>query len=131
VETPIGFTQHSNKINSQTIDKSIRVPYIMDMRVKKPYVARVVLTDDGGWHHIDILNNYSFVIDTLFHGTQVPDYVEERIALLRLCDVNKRKKGEKLGRRTSDGVLVMYLSYDEYVELKNLFKECENEKDSS
>jgi hypothetical protein len=25
----------------------------------------------------------------------------------------------------------MYLSYDEYVELKNLFKECKNEKDSS
>jgi len=131
VETPIGFMQHSNKINSQTIDKFIRVPYIMDMRVKKPYVARVVLTDDGGWHHIDILNNYSFVIDTLFHGAQVPDYVEERIALLRMCDVNKRKKGETLGRKTNEGILVMYLSYDEYVELKNLFKECKNEKDSS
>ena len=131
METPIGFMQNPNKINSQTIDKFIRVPYIMDMRVKKPYVARVVLTDDGGWHHIDILNNYSLVIDTLFHGAQVPDYVEERIALLRMCEVNKRKKGEKLGRRTSDGVLVMYLSYDEYVELKNLFKECKNEKDSS
>jgi len=131
VQTPIGFMQNPNKINSQTIDKFIRVPYIMDMKVQKPYVARVVLTDDGGWHHIDILNNYSLVIDTLFHGVQVPDYVEERIALLRLCEVNKRKKGEKLGRRTSDGVLVMYLSYDEYVELKNLFKECKNEKDSS
>lgn len=103
----------------------------MDMRVKKPYVARVVLTDDGGWHHIDILNNYSFVIDTLFHGTQVPDYVEERIALLRMCDVNKRKKGETLGRKTNEGILVMYLSYDEYIELKNLCKECKNEKDSS
>ena len=103
----------------------------MDMRVKNPYVARVVLTDDGGWHHIDILNNYSFVIDTLFHGTQVPDYVEERIALLKLCNVNKGKRGEKLGRRTSDGTLVMYLNYDEYIELKNLFKECKNEKDSS
>lgn len=131
MQTPIGFMQNPNKINSQTIDKFIRVPYIMDMKVQKPYVARVVLTDDGGWHHIDILNNYSLVIDTLFHGVQVPDYVEERIALLRLCEVNKRKKGEKLGRRTSDGVLVMYLSYDEYVELKNLFKECKNEKDSS
>lgn len=131
METPIGFTQHSNKINFQTIDKPIRVPYIMDMRVQKPYVARVVLTDDGGWHHIDILNNYSFVIDTLFHGAQVPDYVEERIALLKLCNVNKGKKGEKLGRRTSDGTLVMYLNYDEYIELKNLFKECKNEKDSS
>ena len=103
----------------------------MDMRLTKPYVAGVVLTDDGGWHHIDVINNYSLVIDTLMHGTKVPDYVEERIALLRLCDINKRKKGEKLGRRTSDGVLVMYLSYDEYVELKNLFKECKNEKDSS
>lgn len=131
MQTPIGFMQHSNKINSQTIDKFIRVPYIMDMRIKKPYVARVVLTDDGGWHHIDILNNYSFVIDTLFHGAQVPDYVEERIALLRMCDVNKRKKGETLGRKTNEGILVMYLSYDEYVELKNLFKECKNEKDSS
>jgi hypothetical protein len=27
--------------------------------------------------------------------------------------------------------LVVYLSYDEYIELKNLFKECKNEKDSS
>jgi hypothetical protein len=103
----------------------------MDMRLQKPYVARVVLTDDGGWHHIDVLNNYSLVIDTLMHGTQVPDYVEERIALLKLCNVNKSKKGEKLGRRTGEGSLVMYLSYDEYIELKNLFKECENEKNSS
>lgn len=103
----------------------------MDMKVKKPYVVRVVLTDDGGWHHIDVMNNYSFVIYTLFHGTQVPDYVEERIALLRLCEINKRKKGDRLGRKTGDGSLVMYLSYDEYVELKNLFTECKNEKDSS
>jgi hypothetical protein len=71
------------------------------------------------------------VIDTLFHGTQVPDYVEERIALLRMCNVNKRKKGETLGRKTNEGILVMYLSYDEYIELKNLYKECKNEKDSS
>jgi hypothetical protein len=123
--------QHLNKINFQTIDKPIRVPYIMDMRIQKPYVARVVLTDDGGWHHIDILNNYSFVIDTLFHGTKVPDYIEERIALLRMCDVNKRKRGETLGRKTNEGILVVYLSYDEYIEFKNLFKECKNEKDSS
>jgi hypothetical protein len=125
VQTPIGYTQHSNKIIFQTVDKAIRVPYIMDMRLQKPYVAKVVLTDDGGWHHIDVLNNYSLVIDTLFHGTQLPDYMEERIALLKLCDINLRKKGDKLGRRIGNGSLVVYLNYDEYIELKNLFKECE------
>ena len=103
----------------------------MDMRLQKPYVAKVVLTDDGGWHHIDVLNNYSLVIDTLFHRTQLPDYLEERIALLKLCDINLRKKGDKLGRRIGNGSLVVYLNYDEYIELKNLFKECENEKNSS
>ena len=56
--------------------------------------------------------------------------LNETISRLLLQNLS-RKKGEKLGRRTGDGTLVMYLSYDEYIELKNLFKECKNEKDSS
>lgn len=104
----------------------------MDMKPKKPekrYVARVVLFDE--WKLVDVMDNYTFEIKVFPRNNVLPDYMNERIALLRMCDINKQAKGESIGRRTTDDSMLVYLNYDEYIELKNLFKECENEKNSS
>jgi hypothetical protein len=93
----------------------------MDMKPKKPekrYVARVVLFDE--WKLVDVMDNYTFLIARFLKDMQVPDYMNERIALLRMCDINKQAKGESIGRRTSDTAMLVYLNYDEYTELINL-----------
>ena len=101
----------------------------MDMKPKKRYVARVVLFDE--WKLVDVLDNYTFEIKVFPRSYILPDYMNERIALLRMCDINKQAEGESIGRRTSDTAMLVYLNYDEYKELINLFKECKNEKDFS
>ena len=51
----------------------------------------------------------------------VPDFVVERLALLKLTDVNKQTKGEIVGRKLHDDMLIVYLTYDEYKQIK---EEC-------
>jgi hypothetical protein len=46
--------------------------------------------------------------------------MNERIALLRMCDINKQAKGESIGRRTSETAMLVYLSHEEYSDLINL-----------
>ena len=50
-----------------------------------------------------------------------PEFVADRIALLKLTDVNKSEKGELIGRRLANDVLIIYLNYDEYKQIK---EEC-------
>lgn len=50
-----------------------------------------------------------------------PEFVAERIALLKLTDVNKLEKGELIGRKLHGDVLIVYLTYDEYQQIK---EEC-------
>lgn len=47
----------------------------------------------------------------------LPPYVHERIALLRLTE---NKEGGLIGRKLNPIVFTIYLTYDEYKELKNL-----------
>jgi hypothetical protein len=44
----------------------------------------------------------------------------ERIALLKMCDINKEKQGEAIGRKFNNNILYVYLSYDEFKELTPL-----------
>lgn len=90
----------------------------MDMKPLKIFVARAIRIEDE-WAIVDLLDNSTLRVTPLGHK-QMPDYIEERIALLRMCDVNKTAKGETIGRRTSDTQMLVYLSYDEYIELINL-----------
>lgn len=54
-----------------------------------------------------------------------PAWLKERVALLRLCDINKESKGESIGRRFTDHMLYVYLSNEEFHELNELSKqEC-------
>lgn len=90
----------------------------MDMKPEKRYVARVV--DFDGWYLLDVMDNHNYAVKSFPRDMTLPDYMHERIALLRMCEVNKRAKGEIIGRRTSDTAMLVYLSYDEYIELINL-----------
>ena len=51
---------------------------------------------------------------------KVPEFVLERIALLKLCDVSTTPIGETIGRRLPGDVFTIYLSEEEYVCLKKL-----------
>jgi len=93
----------------------------MDMAER--FVAQVYVSDLGELIQVKALDNVKIRVDTVAASAVSPELME-RIALLRLCDIN-REKGELIGRKFSENVLYLYLSYDEY---KNLTKkECEDE----
>ena len=91
----------------------------MGMTQYRIHVAQVFLDDDG-WTHMDLLHNQQLTIYRINRGTPVPDYMTERIALLRLCDINKRERGELNGRRLTENNILVYLTFDEFNQLTSL-----------
>ena len=83
----------------------------MDMR----YIATV--TYDGDGMTIKILDNGTLNIVDL-PEEHVPEFLKERIALLRLCGAS-REEDQLIGRKFSEGVLYVYLSYDEHRDITN------------
>lgn len=88
----------------------------MDVTQHRIHVAQVFLEDDE-IRKIDILHNKQLLMYRIKEAASVPDYLKERIALLRLCDVNKRERGELHGRRLTEDCILVYLTYDEFNEL--------------
>jgi hypothetical protein len=89
----------------------------MDMTV--PFTAMAMLDEDGDVTKISAMSNISYAIFELPLDS-VPEYLMERIALLKMCDINKEKKGEAIGRRFNNDTIYVYLSYDEFKELTSL-----------
>jgi hypothetical protein len=89
----------------------------MDMTV--PFTAMVMLDEDGNVERISAMSNISYAIFELPLDS-VPEYLMERIALLKMCDINKEKQGEAIGRKFNNNILYVYLSYDEFKELTPL-----------
>lgn len=84
------------------------------------FILWVRLDADGVIESVHAQDNVRF--DSVWVDmSKVPDYVVERIALLKLTDVNKTQKGELLGRKLEDEVVVVYLTHDEYKQIK---EEC-------
>ena len=84
------------------------------------FILWVRLDEDGVIESVHAQDNVRF--DSVWVDmSKVPDYVVERIALLKLTDVNKTQKGELLGRKLEDEVVVVYLTHDEYKQIK---EEC-------
>jgi hypothetical protein len=97
-------------------------PYIVDMTKVRMhrFIIWVKLDDTGDVISVQAQDNDTFnTID--LDLSCAPEFVADRIALLKLTDVNKRKKGELIGRRLANDVLIIYLNYDEYKQIK---KEC-------
>jgi hypothetical protein len=86
----------------------------MDMTV--PFAAMAMLDEDGDVTKISVMSNVSYAIFVLPLDS-VPEYLAERIALLKMCDINKGKQGEAIGRRFNNDTIYVYLSYDEFKEL--------------
>jgi hypothetical protein len=89
----------------------------MDMTV--PVTAMVMLDEDGNLERISAMSNISYAIFELPLDS-VPEYLMERIALLKMCDINKEKQGEAIGRKFNNTIIYVYLSYDEFKELTPL-----------
>jgi hypothetical protein len=89
----------------------------MDMTV--PFTAMVMLDEDGNLERISAMSNISYAIFELPLDS-VPEYLMERIALLKMCDINKEKQGEAIGRKFNNNIIYVYLSYDEFKELTPL-----------
>lgn len=56
-----------------------------------------------------------------FPKEKIPKYLQERIALVKLTPVNRVGSDRGvIGRKLSDSLYVVYLTYDEFKELKQL-----------
>ena len=84
------------------------------------FIIWVDLDETGNVESVQAQDNGSFAVIDL-DLSSAPEFVAERIALLKLTDVNKSEKGELIGRKLDNTVLIIYLSYDEYQQIK---EEC-------
>lgn len=88
------------------------------------FVVIVHLQEDGDVDWAAACDNGTgdkFVLPEMY---KCPAFVPERLALLKLTDVNKSEKGESVGRKLAPSSIVIYISYDEYQELKLKKEEC-------
>lgn len=82
-------------------------------------VEMTINSNTGAWGRLNLLGH---------ELEMLPTYIHERVALLKLTDVNKESAVETVGRRLSGRYLTVYLSYDEYIETLNIFNgECNEE----
>ena len=97
-------------------------PYIVDMtkvRMQR-FIIWVRLDETGDVTSVQVQDNNT--LETIdIDLSRAPEFVADRIALLKLTDVNKSEKGELIGRKLDNTVLIIYLSYDEYQQIK---EEC-------
>jgi predicted HAD superfamily phosphohydrolase len=99
----------------------------MDMALRFMAIAHV--WSSGDIEYVNLLDNGSLTTVDM-DGAHVPPWLRERVALLRMCDVNKDTKGESLGRKFTEHMLYVYLTYDEHKELNEIVKSegVQNEK---
>ncbi len=90
----------------------------MDMKDAIRYVAIAHVWNNGDIEYVNVLDNSSMHSADL-EGEHAPEWLGERVALLRLCEVNRDQRGELIGRKFTDNMLYVYLTYDEYQELKS------------
>jgi len=100
----------------------------MDMNIRYMVIAHV--WGNGDIEYVNVLDNVTIKTQDM-EGEQVPMWLRERVAMLRMCNVNREEKGEGIGRKFTDHMLYVYLTYDEYKELIEIVKptnerECEN-----
>jgi hypothetical protein len=52
--------------------------------------------------------------------TEIPLFIHERSALLRLTDISKNAKGELIGRRLEPNRFTIYIDHEEFIKTKKL-----------
>lgn len=101
----------------------------MDMGIR--YMAIAHVWSNGDIEYVNVLDNVTIKTQDM-EGEHVPMWLKEKVAMLRMCDVNRDEKGEGIGRKFTDHMLYVYLTYDEYQELSEIIKstnkrECAND----
>lgn len=91
----------------------------MDMGIR--YMAIAHVWTNGDIEYVNVLDNV-VIKTTDMEGCDVPMWLKERVVLLRMCDVNRNEKGEGIGRKFTDHMIYVYLTYDEYTELIEIIK---------
>ena len=89
------------------------------MKHEIAYMGIAHVWDSGALDYVNVLNNLELTTSCL-EGEKVPVWFAERVAMLRMCDINKSQEGELIGRKFTDHMLYVYLDYDEYKELLKL-----------
>lgn len=83
------------------------------------YVAIVHTWNDGSIDYVSLLDNHKLKSDHI-DGKLAPLWLQERAAMLRLCDVQHTKKGETIGRKFSNNMIYVYINKQQYKQLINL-----------
>jgi hypothetical protein len=92
--------------------------------IKNPYVAS--LLDVDHWRNINVMNNRNNETFQVMRK-DVPEFINERIALLKLCDpkYNNEDDDELFGRRIRQNMMVIYLTIDEFNKLKKISRSAQ------
>lgn len=88
--------------------------------MKQRFIVWCSLDETGDVRDVTAMDNGSLE-STSFDLSRAPEFVVERIALMKLTDVNRTKKGESIGRKLHDDIIIIYLTYDEFQQIK---EEC-------
>lgn len=85
--------------------------------MKRPYTVSVQTDEQGDIVRAVLNNNKSYAtLDITF--TEIPFFIHERSALLRLTDISKTARGELIGRKLDPNRFTIYIDYDEFNEIK-------------
>jgi len=87
--------------------------------MKRPYTVSIE-TDKQGSIVKAVLNDNRLYATKDLSFTEMPLFIHERSALLRLTDISKTARGETIGRRLEPNRFTIYLNHDEFKEIKKL-----------
>lgn len=79
-----------------------------------------VFLDEVDWSGMTVMDNDELVLYNILNIDEVPSYMQERIAMLRMCEIDEQQRGELNGRNLGPGSVLVYLTYDEFNELKSI-----------
>lgn len=92
----------------------------MDMGIRHLAIAHVL--SNGDIEYVNVLDNATLKANDM-EGEHVPAWLRERVALLRLCDISRNTKAEGIGRKFTDHMLYVYLTYDEHKQLIEIIQQ--------
>lgn len=92
----------------------------MDVSIRYMVIAHV--WNNGDIEYVNVLDNANLETQDM-DGEQVPPWLRERVALLRMCDINRDQRGELIGRKFTEHMLYVYLTYDEHKELISIINQ--------
>ena len=79
--------------------------------MKRNYTASVEIDVTGDFVKVILNNNKLYQVRRV---VTTPLFLHERVAMLRLTDINRTANGEIIGRKLSDKLFTIYLTYVEF-----------------